>query len=97
MCVKLGTNVMQTKTLAICNKCETIITSDLGFIIHGNVYKIKEDINARARIIGNAFPVDDEKGNINSDDIQEYAYHYGCLSDILTESLPESHTMTRQL
>lgn len=77
---------MKTITLIICEKCKCLIKPKEGVIIQGNIYAIKENLDERAGIIGNAFPKPDEDGNIRPEDIQECGYHHSCFNSILSEN-----------
>ncbi len=78
---------MKTKVQIECNHCRKLIKAGEGVIIQGNVFMIKDDVNDRAGIIGNAFPIDQTgKRNLkfNIGDVSEYAFHKECLIELMT-------------
>lgn len=78
---------MKTKTLVICDKCNTTIEPRTGFIVQGNIYILDEDLNNRGGLVGNAFPEQSEDGTIMASEIKEVAYHADCLYAILNPAL----------
>ena len=79
---------METQTLAICSNCNQTIKPNEGFIVHGNIYRIVENLEERAGIIGNNFPATCEEGLIVASEINEVAYHNSCLKEILFNEVP---------
>lgn len=65
---------IKKKLSMICHRCDKIIEHEKGLIIQGNIYKIKNNIEERAGILGGTNNFD-----VKFKDIEEFAFCDRCI------------------